>query len=373
MKKSTRFIPLSYDLNHRPIGIDVIEWDSGKPGPYVYLQASVHGAELQGNLVIQQLLDHLNNIDTNELHGKIVCVPFANPWGTSELLGAGTYGRFDAITGKNWNRAYHELYDEQIFQAFIEKMPADSPKLNQEFFKMLTQILESKVAQKENYGIARSAMLTYELQKMSLSADIFLDLHTAPIAGLYVYAPEYLQEQVKDLGYPINLIIPPEFADAGDEAHFTPWVKLAEHYQKSGAQFKIPAESYTLELGSEENVCSDLAKQQFQHILQLLHRRGVFKTAPKTQISPGKFQQLKHYKTYHAPFGGLCEYLAKPGQEVQAGDEIAKITYYNHETACFNSVSVTAKVPSIVVNHFSTSNIQAGTEIYQLLENPLNY
>lgn len=369
-KQNNSSVTLSYDLNHRPIGFEVIELDSGKNGPTLCMQASVHGAELQGNLVIQKFLEA---IQAKEWIGKIICIPFANPWGTSHLLGAGTYGRFDAITGKNWNRAYHNLMDAEKFENFAKNFAADSPSLASEFRKLLAQILEEQISQKKSYGLARAENLTYELQKISLHADIFLDLHTAPYAGLYLYAPDFLKEKSKDLSFPTNLIIPPEFAGAGDEAHFAPWAQLEKYYQKQNQKFSIPIESYTLELGGEELVCGQQATAQVQHIMQLLQRRGMILKDKPLKLPIGKFQNLEHFKTYYAPFAGLCEYLVKPGQEVSAGEPLAKITYYNYETASFNSLPVNAKSPSLVVNHFSTSNVQAGSEIYQLLENPLNY
>jgi len=44
--------------------------------PSVYIQANMHGAEVQGNAVIFQLLELLKNIDIN---GDITLVPYANP------------------------------------------------------------------------------------------------------------------------------------------------------------------------------------------------------------------------------------------------------------------------------------------------------
>jgi predicted deacylase len=371
MKKTTESVTLSTDHNHRPIGFEVIEYDSEKPGPHVFMQASVHGAELQGNMVIQVLMEKLEKEDLLS-SGKITIIPFANPWGTTELFGAGTYGRFDPITGKNWNRAYHYLYDEKLYSEFAAKKEATTDCVDS-FKQLQRRILTDKIAQAKDYGIARASQLTYELQKRSIEADIFLDLHTAPHAGLYLYAPDYLKEKACDLRYPINLIIPPEFADAGDEAHFSPWVKLREHFAKENKVFDIPIESYTLELGGEEIINRDLATTQLKHITNYLAQRGVLKSQSNKELPKGVWQELKHFKTYYAPHGGLCEYLAKPLEKVEAGKEFARVSYYNHEAGSFNSTPLMANSPSIVVNYFSTSNVQLGTEVYQVLENPLNY
>ena len=44
--------------------------------PNVYIQANMHGAEVQGNAVIFQLLELLKNCDINS---NITLVPYANP------------------------------------------------------------------------------------------------------------------------------------------------------------------------------------------------------------------------------------------------------------------------------------------------------
>ena len=47
-----------------------------KNAPNVYIQANMHGAEVQGNAVIFQLLELLKNCD---IQSNITLVPYANP------------------------------------------------------------------------------------------------------------------------------------------------------------------------------------------------------------------------------------------------------------------------------------------------------
>ena len=72
--------------------------------PTVYIQANMHGAEVQGNAVIFQLLEILKN---SQVDGDITLVPYANPVGCNHKNGEYTLGRFDPITGVNWNRMYY--------------------------------------------------------------------------------------------------------------------------------------------------------------------------------------------------------------------------------------------------------------------------
>ena len=56
--------------------IPVYRLKSAIAGPKVYIQANMHGAEVQGNAVIFQLLERLKNV---EFKGEITLVPYANP------------------------------------------------------------------------------------------------------------------------------------------------------------------------------------------------------------------------------------------------------------------------------------------------------
>ena len=69
------------------------------------LDGARHGAEVQGNAVIFQLLKQL---EQSHLNSVVTLVPLANPMGINQKSGEFTLGRFDPITGVNWNREYLE-------------------------------------------------------------------------------------------------------------------------------------------------------------------------------------------------------------------------------------------------------------------------
>lgn len=367
---SKETVVISQDHYGRDIGFDVHRYDSGISGPDIYVQSSVHGSELQGNLVIERLLQLM---ETHRWCGSITLVPFANPWSAHNHFGSGTYGRFDAVTGRNWNRGYHMIGDKECLSAFLDNHNPEDDDFIQSFRTFLGEQLNKQVEPNRLYGFQRGKRLTYELQKLSHTADIVLDLHTAGIAGLYIYAPEYLQNEVNDFSFPVNLIIPNAFDGAGDEAHFAPWTLLQEICNERGLSIDIPVEAYTVELGSEEIVSESLANDQTRHIAQYLFRRGFFLDNPCTNDLPaGLYQNLDNYKTYHSERACLCDYLVKSGQQVSKGDVLAKLFTRNTDGTSKTQLLL-AQEDSVVVNHASTSNLQAGTEVFQLLEHPKQY
>ena len=67
--------------NGLPLTIPVYRLKGDGTGPSVYVQANMHGAEVQGNAVIYQLLEQLKQLN---LKGDITLVPYANPIGCNQ-------------------------------------------------------------------------------------------------------------------------------------------------------------------------------------------------------------------------------------------------------------------------------------------------
>ena len=97
------YIAVAQNASGRNLNVPIYRISDGLPGPKVYIQSSIHGAEVQGNVVIYHLLQALKN---TKIAGEIVLVPNCNPVGTNIKAGEYTLGRFDPVNGTNWNRGY---------------------------------------------------------------------------------------------------------------------------------------------------------------------------------------------------------------------------------------------------------------------------
>lgn len=345
---------------------------SGKtPGPHVHVQASVHGAELQGNLVIMELMRHLANTPIN---GSITLVPLANPQATNTKIGTHTQGRYNSVTGNNWNRNYTDLTEHLDIKSFAsEHLNSPWNTLKQNFKE---QILAScnKVMQKleqEHGALSENRKLNLLLQKIASPADIVLDLHTGPKACRYLYSAEYQKHIAPELLAPYTLIIPNEFAGAMDEACFMPWVSLHQELKELGREEAPDVFSFTVELGSEEEVSTSAAKEDCARLLYFLFKRGIFNENLVTQLADGKWSELKNYSTYYAPHGGLFEPIVKPGQEFEVGE----ILGYIHRPRAIESLTqidqastpIKAIHRGALINHTPTAAVSSGMEVIQIL------
>lgn len=338
--------------------------------PNVYIQANMHGAEVQGNAVIFQLLELLKNAD---IQSNITLVPYANPVACNHKNGEYTLGRFDPITGVNWNRMYH--FDENVIQSFAEQNIAIS---DDEVATRFQQLLLAQIEQKLDHniwGLTTGQRIAYQLQRMAHQADIVLDLHTGPISSQHLYCPEYAKTSASYFDIPHTIFIPNDFDGAMDEATFCPWWSLQQAYQGLGRHFVMgegafAKESFTVELGSQEQIDLDAAHQDALGILSYLQYKKVINNNDYTPKEMTRYAcYLKDYKALYAPMGGMVDYLAEFGKPLAAGEPLARILRMDNygDGDPLHNISLDRQVLPIL--HFASASVNQGTELYKVFSN----
>lgn len=343
---------------------------SGNPGPHIHIQASVHGAELQGNAVILQLMDMLNK---TQVHGSITFIPLANPYATNNKHGTYTYGRYNPVTGDNWNRNYRDIIKDAEFN--IEEFAQENKDLawndiKDKFKEKLEKTFNSHIEKLEkSKTLSENNKLNLLLQQLAGSADGILDLHTGPVATRYLYAAEYEREVAHYLKFKHVLVIPEEFGGAMDEACFMPWVHLKNAFKKIGKDIDLDVESFTLEFGSEETFCMKSATKDVESIVNYLRYKGVLEGTPD-QIDSNACL-LENYRTIYSPNGGLVDYHFLPGEKFKKGDNLA--SFYNlkkidpNDPITSSRSQVIAQEDGIVINRCPSSSVHQGMELFQVM------
>ncbi len=342
----------------------------GSPGPHIHIQASVHGAELQGNAVILHLMDLLNS---QKMKGSITFIPLANPYATNNKIGTYTYGRFNPVTGHNWNRNYVDIIKESNFNidefakenkdySWGEIRSKFKAKLEIVFEKYVEDLIQSK-------KLAENNKLNLLLQQLASKADGILDLHTGPVATRYLYSAEYQEQVAYYLKFRHVVVIPNEFGGAMDEACFMPWIHLRDALKKYKKNISIDIESFTLEFGSEETFCMQNASKDVESILNYMKYKGLLEGTPD-QIDSHACR-LKNFRTIYSPKGGLVDYHFEPGQRYLKGDTLA--SFYNLKSidpkdpivSCRSKVM--AEEDGIVINRCPSSSVHQGMELFQVM------
>jgi predicted deacylase len=350
------------------------------PGPHLHIQSSVHGAEVQGNAVIYRLMEWFL---ANPFNGSVTLIPMANPIAINHKSGTFTTGRFNPVTGDNWNRAYEDLFSrpkEQLGGTSLEEFArghAEKPwaLIKKEFKLFLHQCYKNLEGHLSKQGFNENKHPFLLLQKIACSADIMLDLHTGPEAIRYIYSAEYQRQDVVHLNFPFVLHIPNEFARAMDEATFINWVRLQKAFSALGKEVPLDFNSYTLELGSEEVIDLEAARLDANNILHYLqHKDMIAKGSINIEKVTQWHGQLEQYKTIYAPRAGLVQFNKKAGDFFQAGDSLATILNFRPVQSALELSNalweLKAQEAGVVINHSPSAVIGQGTDIFQVLYNP---
>lgn len=365
-----RDIPLKELVQGDFLSLTAFDFLSGKPGPHVYVQASVHGAEVQGNLVIWELMKYFSE---HPFNGSLTFLPSSNPSGMNQKNGTSTAGRFHPVTGDNWNRVFENIhfdYDDFSQRHFTKEWS----EIKNHFKQELLQALNRRQNELRERGISEQKNWALTLQKEASQADIVLDLHTGPISTSYIYSAQGLLHKSLDLNFSHYISIPHEFAGAMDEASFMPWFKLQAALKKFNRQAPEDVEVYTLELGSEDVLNSDRSKRYTLSILHYLKKRGVVTTElPAQEIATKHYKcLLENYRTYYASHGGLVEYLKAPGELVLKGETLATFLNFKniHQANELEAAKIAFKSPqdALIINRCPSANVTQGMELFFVME-----
>jgi len=376
-------IPLTHSVDGQAIELNKFELVSEQDGPRLYLQSGVHGAELQGHLVIQELIKQLPDL----LHkGSVTCIPCANPIGLNHKIGEFTAGRYHPVSRENWNRNYLELpsagtKDIWNWESILSQM--QQTNWVELFRNYCIEVLSQKLdSEKNKYSLSLAKKLAWTLQLEALKADLMLDLHTGPRSARYIYTADFTASKSVDLGFEYSIVIPPEFGGAMDEACFMPWVHLRDKLSEINQEIEIPVESYTLELGNEEKICTASAINDLAGIFHFMMKREMItqknfeqwiKSVPFLESSEDRFayswaSSLNEFISYRAPESGLVEYLVNPGNCVEAGQPILEI---HRPTQCLGRKTkvIEAHNSGVVINVCQSAAITEGMRLIDILQN----
>ena len=292
-------------------------------GPKAYIQASLHGDELPGMLVAHHLRRQLDALEAaGQIRGEIVLVPMANPIGLSQFLLHAHLGRFELMSGENFNRHYPDQIDA-VATAVASRLGPD-PAAN---VALLRQALKAAVDAAPVDTELQSQRRT--LMSLSCDADIVLDLHCDAQAVMHLYTETpcwpYCEPLARFLGARVTLLAQESGDNPFDEACSQVWWKWKARF---GERFPIPQAclSVTVELRGATDVTHELAAADAQNIIDFLRWRGLVEgDKPALPEPQGDARPLAGSMPIKAPVPGVLTFLKEVGAEVKAGEVLAHV------------------------------------------------
>lgn len=355
-------IVVAQNASGRNMHVPLYRFIGEQSGPKVYIQSSIHGAEVQGNVVIYKLIQWLK---THTIVGEVLLVPNCNPVGTNIKAGEYTLGRFDPVNGTNWNRGYY--FDQNVVCDFAETIDEHESMLSikQRFRGKVKQCLEDRL--KETWGIGLAQRLNLKLQQLAFDADFVLDLHNGPVSTRHIYVPSYAKFSASMFNIPHVIFMPQVFSGALDEATFCPWWLLADRISaKLGKDVDFGVEAFTLEMGSQEVISFEEGEYDAKSILTYLCAKGcIADVVMQPENISRKAVELADYKTLFSQQGGIVEYIAKPGDVVKKGQVLARVLNVDDLDSVDATTDIIAPCDLVAILHFPSASILSGTQLYK--------
>lgn len=330
-------IPLIQLASGDQLSLQVYQFQGSQPGKKAYIQSNLHGAEISGNAVIQQLIEFLVSLDGSKLCGEICLVPVCNPISTSIRSHHFSSGRYNIYDGKDWNRIFwdYEKTDADIVafaQSHLDSNPAEiQQKYRQNIIDQFNTILSDI---NSPTGLPYSEVYRYHLQSLCLDADYILDLHSSTNQAIdYLYCFHARQESAKAFLLDRGILMNDYDGDAFDEAFLKPWLALEDAFADFGKLIQFDIESWTLELGSGMIMNPRSVEKGVRGIKNYLAIKGMLNLPdyplPETENHEVLFTPKSQLKRYYAPLGGMIQSRTPLGSKIKKGEKIYQILSFN--------------------------------------------
>jgi len=291
----------------------------GRPGarPKAYLQAAIHANELPGTMALHHLMPMLVAADkADRIRGEIVVVPTINPIGLSQLAGSNHLGRYEFLGRENFNRNWLDLSG-----AVAERV---GTRLGRDAAANVALIRKAALASLAAMEpVTELQTLRVEAMKLSVDADIVLDLHCDLQAVLHLFIsrqdwPGPARALAADIGAAATLYnepYPETLTFSGVNGAL--WARLAQRFP--AAHIPQACLSATIEYRSQHDVNHALGASDARNLFRFLTRRGIIS---------GRAGPLPRLKAAATPIGGMdVGYCPKPGMlvyHVAAGARVRK-------------------------------------------------
>ena len=307
-------------------GRSIVVHRFGRAGarPKAYFQAAIHANELPGAMALHHLLPVLAAADKGgRIRGEIVVVPTVNPIGLSQLVGSNHLGRYDLLGRDNFNRNWLDLSG-----AVAERVGA---RLGRDAVDNVAMIRKAALAALGRMRpVNELQTLRVEAMKLSIDADIALDLHCDLEAVLHLFIsrqdwPGPARALAADIGAAATLYnepFPESLTFSGVNSAL--WARLARRFP--AANIPQACLSATIEYRGQHDVNHALGEADARNLYRFLVRRGII---------AGRAGKLPRLKAAATPIGGMdVGYCPKPGMlvyhlpkgsRVRKGDAVCEV------------------------------------------------
>lgn len=354
------------------LSLQVYKFVGQRSGKKAYIQANLHGAEIVGNAVIQQLIEFLTSLERSQLRGEIWLVPVCNPLGVNQRSHFFSTGRFNSYDGKNWNRIFWD-YEQQIedLPEFAQsQLGYDLETIRSNYLARILQAWQQEGKDISSFSSAPiSRQYRYQLQSLCLDADYVIDIHSSSNQAIdYTFGFQEKIESAKYLLLEYAIVMDEYDGDAFDEAFLKPWLALERELSKLGKEIKFDLESWTLELGAGMAMNPNSVAKGLAGIKNYLAYKKMLSFPQPSQTADTKIVSKQKINSYYAPAGGMIQSRLALKTKVKSGDLIYQLLSFNKQKKAPEIIDIYAQTRGIVFDISTNQCVNQGEYVMDILE-----
>jgi len=352
------------------LSLQVYKFKGNLPGKKAYIQANLHGAEIVGNAVIGQLIEHLTALEPDRLTGEIWLVPVCNPLGVNQRSHFFSTGRFNSYDGKNWNRIFwdYEQEAEDLTEFARSQLDLTPVEIRRNY---LAEIKQAWAEELEQLNLPRSATVSrqyrYRLQSLCLDADYVIDIHSSSNQAIdYTFGFRERVDSLKYLLLEYGLLMDRYDGDAFDEAFLKPWLALERELADLGREVRFDVEAWTLELGGGMVMNPDSVARGLAGIKNYLtYKQMLSGIADSQNVTLVDKQKIN---SYYAPTGGMVQSRLPLATKVKSGEQIYQLLSFNKQGTPPEIMAVHAETSGIVFDLSTNHCVNQGEYVMDILD-----
>ncbi len=374
--------PIAHLASGDTLGIQLYRFVGDRPGKKVYLQSNLHGSEVSGNVVLQQLIALLCDLDSSQLQGEIWIIPNCNPFSANQRSHHFSSGRYNPYTGHDWNRIFWDYEKHAAAQpqtcsiaTFAKQHRDDSPEqLIQSFRQQIRRAFDAIADTFQTpHGLPLEQRYRYHLQDLCLDADYIIDCHSSSnLAINYLYCFHDRQPSADAFLLQYGLLMHDYDGNAFDEAFCKPWLALERELAKLDRAIIFDIEAWTIEIGSGMDADPDAIYRGLRGIKNYLATKGILDIPkfPLVQSLSHRTQLFERSQlvNYYAPRGGTLSQRPLIGTIVPAGQQLYQLVSFNRNGNIPETIEVCTPQRGIVFDVARNCSLNEGEYVLGVVE-----
>ena len=336
--------------------------------PKVYLQAALHADEQPGIMVLHHLLKMLKKADAqDQLKAQFIIMPMVNPIGMGGLRLNQHQGRYDEVSGVNFNRKWPQLYD-----AIAKDISGKLTQNAAENEGIILHAISNWVANSK--PITALEQQRQWIIKEAYNADYVLDLHCDNDALVHLFAVPQLTESSHNLATWIGASATLLAANSGgrsfDEVWPALWLDAANENPNHPINLKIKA-SGTVEYRGQHDVFDDLNSDDAMRLYGFFQEQGLISGSaimhkPNTAPEPTDLEATEMLRVDQA---GLLAYKVELNDKVEKGQLIAELIALDGDEAFEKRTPVYAGTSGKIISRNLNKYVWPGCSIAKIVGN----